>query len=145
MARRYKFIIVIVALVLCFLISLHEYHRELGRAGTSNGALSSAGASNSPCFNFRHAVSHVGETGCVSGMVLDAYTSKSGNTFLDFCASYRNCPFSSVIFASDRKKFGNLETLTGRQVEIRGMIRTYGGRSEIIVRDPSQIQVAAQP
>lgn len=93
------------------------------------------------CVDFRDAGSHTGETGCVTGRILRAYTSRAGNTFLDFCPDYRNCPFTSVVFASDRNKFGNLETLAGRAVEIRGPITVYQGRAEIIIRDPQQIQV----
>jgi len=50
-----------------------------------------------------------------------------------------------VIFASDRKKFGNLATLAGREVQIRGMVATYQGRAEIIIRDPWQLQVPGTP
>lgn len=122
------------------LIALHEYHRasQTRRRGLYGHSALAAG----PCFDFHQATSHAGETGCVSGLVLRAYTSKAGNTFLDFCSDYKTCPFSSVIFASDRKKFGDLETLSGNRVEIRGLITTYNGRSEIIIHDPWQIQAA---
>jgi hypothetical protein len=73
--------------------------------------------------------------------VLRAYTSRAGNTFLDFCPDYRTCPFTSVIFDSDRSKFGDLGALAGRQVEIRGAVVAYEGRAEIVIRDPEQIRV----
>jgi hypothetical protein len=82
----------------------------------------------------------VGGPGCVSGRLLRAYTSRGGNTFLDFCEDYRTCPFTSVIFSSDKSKFGDLGMLTGRQVEIQGTITVYEGRAEIIIRDPQQIR-----
>jgi len=94
------------------------------------------------CVDFRNAGPHAGETGCVSGRVLKAFTSKGGNTFLDFCEDYHDCPFTSVIFSSDKRKFGNLESLAGRQIEIRGLITTYQGRPEIVIRDPEQIRLA---
>ncbi|MGH9358633.1 MAG: hypothetical protein ACRD1O_05610 [Terriglobia bacterium] len=137
MRRRNKIIAVAIAVAACSLISIREYDR--GRT-VRQEAVASGGASI-PCIDFRQAKSHAGETGCVSGYVLRAYTSRSGNTFLDFCADYRNCPFSSVIFASDRKNFGNLETLAGREVQIRGLITAYQGRAEIVVRNPWQLQV----
>ncbi|MGH9432699.1 MAG: hypothetical protein ACRD3T_14245 [Terriglobia bacterium] len=92
------------------------------------------------CVDFHQAASRVGQNGCVTGQVLRAYTSKSGNTFLDFCQDYRSCPFTSVIFSSDRPRFGDLTALEGRVVEIRGTIKTYAGRAEIVVRDPEQIR-----
>jgi hypothetical protein len=94
------------------------------------------------CVDFHDAGSHAGETGCVSGRVLKVFTSRGGNTFLDFCEDYRDCPFSSVIFSSDKPKFGDLQFLAGRQIEIRGPITLYQGRPEIIIRDPEQIRMA---
>lgn len=58
---------------------------------------SSSRAAAGPCVDFRDAIRHTGENGCVQGRVLRAYTSSRGNTFLDFCDDYRNCPFGSVI------------------------------------------------
>jgi hypothetical protein len=142
MVRKHKLIVIGSILGLCCLVSLHEYHR----AGEPHDriALTSSFSSGEggPCLDFHQASSHAGENGCVSGFVLRAFTSKAGNTFLDFCTDYKNCPFSSVIFASDRNKFGNLEALAGRQVELRGLISTYNGHAEIIIRNPQQIQAA---
>jgi hypothetical protein len=95
-----------------------------------------------PCLELDQAGSHPGEQACVAGRVLKVFTSRSGTTFLDFCGDYRNCPFTSVIFGSDRQKFGNLETLTGHQIEIRGTIKQYNGRPEIVISDPGQIREA---
>jgi hypothetical protein len=92
--------------------------------------------------DFHDAGPQAGETGCVSGRVLKVFTSRGGNTFLDFCEDYRDCPFTSVIFSSDKHKFGDLESLAGRQIEIRGPITVYQGRPEIIIRDPEQIRMA---
>ncbi len=94
-----------------------------------------------PCVDFREAAKHVGEQGCVAGRVVGVVTSRAGNTFLDFCPDYRQCPFSTVIFVSDRNKFGDLESLRGRQVEIHGPITVYKSRPQIIIHDPRQIRV----
>jgi hypothetical protein len=94
------------------------------------------------CVDFHDAGPQAGETGCVSGRVLKVFTSRNGNTFLDFCEDYRDCPFSSVIFSSDKDKFGDLQFLAGRQIEIRGPITVYQGRPEIVIRDPEQIRMA---
>ena len=94
------------------------------------------------CVDFHDATYHVGEEGCIKGRVLRVFTSRAGNTFLDFCPDYHTCPFTSVIFASDHAKFGDLDSLTNRSVEIRGRIRMYEGRAEIIVNDPKQIRIA---
>jgi len=93
------------------------------------------------CVDFHDAAPHVGKTGCVSGRVVKVFTSQGGNTFLDFCEDYRACPFTSVIFSADKNKFGDLASLAGRQIEIRGSITVYQGRPEIIIRDPEQIRL----
>ena len=94
------------------------------------------------CIQLRDAALHTGENTCVEGRVLRVFTSRSGATFLDFCQDYHHCPFGSVIFATDRSRFGNLGSLEGRKVEISGEITTYNGRAEIVIRDPKQIRVA---
>ena len=94
------------------------------------------------CVDFHDAAPHAGEMGCVSGRVAKVFTSGSGNTFLDFCEDYHDCPFTSVIFSSDKNKFGDLQSLAGRQIEIRGLISAYQGKPEIVVRDPGQIRAA---
>ena len=103
----------------------------------SPGAAEMAG-----CVDFRQAGDHTGQTGCVSGRILRVFTSRAGNTYLDFCPDYRSCPFSSIIFASDRDKFGDLGTLGGRTIELRGLISVYQGRAQIVVHDPQQIRLA---
>lgn len=138
MSRKYKIGIVVVAVAVAYWMGVRSHQRAAPRP---QSYASPPVAQDGTCVDFRQAASHAGERGCVSGYVLRAYTSKSGNTFLDFCPDYRNCPFSTVIFASDHQKFGNLETLEGRGVEIRGFITTYQGHAEMIVHDPDQIQV----
>ncbi len=141
MTRKHKLVIVAAILAIVAIIGV----REIWVSGRASGRTAAAGSNSpmgdGPCVSFRQASAHTGAEGCVSGLVLRAYTSKGGSTFLDFCSDYRACPFSSVIFASDRKKFGDLESLTGRTVELRGLITTYSGRAEIIIHDPSQIHV----
>jgi hypothetical protein len=137
---KYKSVIggLVLALVTVSLISVREYRRARGRVSF---APPPAIAKSGPCIDFHQASSHVGENGCVTGYVLRAFTSKAGNTFLDFCTDYRSCPFTAVIFASDHTKFGDLETLQGRQVELRGFVSTYHDQAEIIIHDPWQIRV----
>ena len=118
--------------------------RRVGRSPSSNSSFASRSSRGemAGCVDFRDAGPHAGETGCVCGRVLKVFISRSGNTFLDFCEDYRNCAFTSVIFSSDKDKFGDLESLAGRQIEIRGPITMYQGRPQIIIRDPEQIRLA---
>jgi hypothetical protein len=119
--------------------------RRAGRSPSTTSSFASGSSSRGEtagCVDFHDAGPHAGETGCVSGRVLKVFTSRGGNTFLDFCEDYRDCPFTSTIFSSDKHKFGDLQSLAGRQIEIRGPITVYQGRPEIIIRDPEQIRMA---
>jgi len=101
-----------------------------------------SGGEATGCVAIPDAAPLAGKTGCVTGRVLKVFTSKGGNTFFDFCEDYHDCPFTSVIFSSDKSKFGDVQSLAGRQIEIRGSITAYRGKPEIIIRDPEQIRVA---
>jgi len=127
-------------LAVCSGLSALVAYRSARRQSAS---LTGAAHESSSCVDFREAGRHTGETGCVSGHVVKVFASRGGNTFLDFCQDYHDCPFTSVVFSSDRKKFGDLSALAGRRVEIHGAITTYNGHAEIIIREPRQIQQAA--
>jgi hypothetical protein len=101
-----------------------------------------AAGNASPCVDINHAESLVGKNGCITALVLRVFSARSGNTFLDFCENYRTCSFTSVIFAADQSKFGNLQSLQGKRVEIRGEVVTYQGHAEIIIHDPRQVRSA---
>jgi hypothetical protein len=112
-------------------------HRAGPAAALGVGSESKTG----DCVPFSDAGARVGTAGCVRGRILRVFTSRAGNTFLDFCPDYRRCPFTCVIFADDRGKFGDLNALGGQQVELRGPVTIYEGRAEIIIHDPQQIRV----
>lgn len=129
--KRFLRVVLLVAVVSSF-SALVAY-----RLGIRRGKIDRINSGS--CLSINDAGQRAGQVGCVTGRVLRVYTSRGGNTFLDFCSDYRNCPFTSVVFASDRDKFGNLQALSTRRVEIRGEIETYQGRAEIIIRDPEQL------
>jgi hypothetical protein len=138
----------VVSISLAALLGYRLALRNLSRPFTERGGATGGGASRGQpgqsmagCVDFHDAGQHTGETTCISGRVLRVYVSRSESVFLDFCPNYRDCPFSSVIFASDRTKFGDLNALNGREVEIQGRISIYNSRAEIVIRDPEQVHV----
>jgi hypothetical protein len=100
----------------------------------------SSGSGSAACVDIRNAATLEGKRGCVGGLILRVYTARSGNSFLDFCQDYRTCPFTSVIFSKDQAKFGDLGSLQGKRVEIKGDVVAYQGRAEIILHDPQQVR-----
>jgi hypothetical protein len=141
--RKQIVVVALIVLVASSLSALVAYRRAIRQSGLRDGAAGVVRAGGSGgCLDFHDAGSHTGETGCVSGRVLRVFVSRGGNVFLDFCADYRKCPFTSVIFSSDRGKFGDLSTLGGRDVEIQGFITVYQGRAEVVIHDAQQIRVS---
>ncbi len=109
---------------------------------TSNPQISSTiDGSLTTCYDYTDARKHIGETGCIKGKIVQVYTSTKGNTFLNFCYDYKTCPFSAVIFSSDANKFSDPQKYSGKNVEFTGLIRTYEGSAEIILKSPTQIKI----
>jgi hypothetical protein len=100
--------------------------------------LASSSLFASDCIPVQDAGKHVGETKCVTGKVLHVKVAQRVH-FLDFCEDQLACPFTVVIFSHDLKDVGDVRQLTGRSIEIRGPIKIYDGKSEIILSRISQI------
>jgi hypothetical protein len=98
---------------------------------------SSAAASD--CLSIRDAGEHVGETKCITGKVTHVKVGPKGVHFVSFCEDQMACPFSVVVFASDLKDVGDVRRLEGRVIEIRGPVKLYDGRPEIILNRISQL------
>ncbi|MCX7589673.1 MAG: thermonuclease family protein [Patescibacteria group bacterium] len=79
----------------------------------------------------------------VEGKIVSVYRSKTNTIFLNFGKNYPNNCFTAVIFNSDQKNFmDNLENYyENKIVRIRGIIKEYKGKPEIILKNQSQIEV----
>jgi hypothetical protein len=71
-----------------------------------------------------------------------AFTSKSGNTFLNIGASYPNQTFTGWIPpASPVSKSALLSDIEGKRVKISGRIEMYKGKPEIRINAASQLEI----
>ena len=141
MSRKQIVAVAILVLIASMISALIAYRHGVRRASLPVAASRpTMPRTNEPCVDFSEAGSRVGKPGCVKGRILKVYTSRAENTFLDFCQDYRTCPFTAVVFTADRSKFGDLSTLSGRLVEIRGAVTSYRNRAEIVIHDPEQIR-----
>jgi len=95
------------------------------------------------CIPIHEAGQHIGETKCVTGKVIRVKTGTKGVHFLDFCEDAMACPFTVIVFANDLKDVGDVRRLAGRTIEIRGAVKAYDGRPEIILSRISQIEGGA--
>jgi len=93
----------------------------------------------SDCLPIREAGAHVGETKCVTGKIIRVKVGPRGVHFLDFCEDQMACPFTVVVFGHDLKDVGDVRRLAGRTIEIRGPVKIYDGRPEIILSRIGQI------
>jgi micrococcal nuclease len=87
---------------------------------------------------------YIGKEIIVEGKVADTHRSlKSDTVFLNFEKPYPNQCFTAVIFRSNLYKFiQNPENYyLNKRVRVFGKIKEYQGRPEIILEDPSQIEV----
>ena|SRR5271156_37552 len=93
----------------------------------------------SDCLPISDAKQHVGETKCVTGKVLRVKLGAKGVHFVDFCEDQAACPFTVVVFPHDLKDVGDVRRLAGKMIEIRGPVKLYDGRAEIILNRVSQV------
>jgi hypothetical protein len=62
-----------------------------------------------------------------------------GVTLFDFCQNSMVCPFTVVVFAHDLKRIGDVNQLQNRVIEIRGPVKEYDGRAEIVLEQARQL------
>ncbi|HXY12934.1 MAG TPA: hypothetical protein VEI26_00390 [Terriglobales bacterium] len=91
------------------------------------------------CIPITEAQSHIGETRCVTGKVLRVKPGARGVTFFDFCEDFRVCPFTVVIFPGHLKDIGDVRQLKDKVVQIRGDLKEYDGRAEIVLSELRQL------
>ena len=87
------------------------------------------------------AAAHTGQTATVEGVVSNVHQSSGGTVFLDLGGSFPNNTFAAVIFPSDTSKFPEVNSLSGKKVDITGPIQEYRGKPEIILKSANQLKV----
>ncbi len=123
-----KLIAICQALIIFFLLTLLTQPYTLSQSKTQ-------------IYTSTEAINHIGEFASVKGKVYQVYISRKGTIFLNIDGIYPNNPFSAVIFNSDAPKFTNIRSLEGKTIIVTGLIRTYQGKPEIIIREPNQIKI----
>ncbi len=91
-----------------------------------------------------NAGNYLGKEIIVEGKVVDTYHDLKSNTvFLNFEKPYPNHCFVGVIFSSDQYKFVQKpeDYYSGKTARIRGEIKEYEGKPEIILKTPTQIEI----
>jgi hypothetical protein len=92
-------------------------------------------------YSDREAAAHAGEVATVIGTVVTVHRTESGNLYLNFGADYPHQTFSGAVLNPRGPAFRNLDGLAGKRVGIRGLIKLYKGRGEIVIERVEQIVV----
>jgi len=89
------------------------------------------------------AARYVGQVVTVEGQVVQVSVSRQSNTtFLNFGGRYPDHVFVAVIFRSAASAFPDPTQWEGRRVHVRGRVRMYRGKPEIVLDSPSQLAAA---
>lgn len=86
---------------------------------------------------------YLGKELIVEGKIVDTFRSKTNTIFLNFEQPYPHQCFTAVIFNSSQSQFvlNPEKYYLGKTVRVRGKIKEYQGRPEIILVASSQIEI----
>jgi hypothetical protein len=93
------------------------------------------------CYTPEDALSHQNKDVCVAVHVYDVVELADGTRFLDVCSpetSDAQCRFTVMSLNGDRRDVGELSQYRQQDIQIRGVVRPYAGRSEIILSHARQ-------
>jgi hypothetical protein len=88
------------------------------------------------------AAKHIGEEVVVEGVISDVgYSARSDTTFLNMGGKYPNHIFTAVIFRTAKPLFPEARSWEGKKVRIRGVVKEYRGKPEIVLERVDQVTV----
>ena len=94
------------------------------------------------CITPEDALQHVDKNVCISAHVYRVVDAADGIHFLDVCSpqtSDADCHFFILSFNRDEKSVGNIQSLVGQTIHIRGTVHTIQGRAEIVLSNKQQL------
>jgi hypothetical protein len=86
---------------------------------------------------------HLNKDICVAAHVYEVIELQDGTRFLDLCSPEvpdEQCRFSVVSPREDRGEVGELKQLREQEIQIRGIVRPFGGRMEIVLSHVRQLR-----
>jgi len=85
------------------------------------------------------AAKHVGELVIVEGKVEQIVLTVNLTTHINFGGLYPNHMFTATIFKARQSFFKSVKAYEGRVIQVRGVVRLYRGKPEIVLEEPDQI------
>jgi hypothetical protein len=99
------------------------------------------------CYSPEDALAHQNKDVCVAAHVYEVVELADGTRFLDVCSPEtpdEKCRFTVMSANGDRKTVGDLGQYREQDVQIRGVVRPFGGRAEILLSDARQFHGGAE-
>jgi DNA/RNA endonuclease YhcR with UshA esterase domain len=119
-------------LVISCVLAVSAYSQETNSAGTNSTPAKKIAAPE--------AATHYNETLIVTGKIAQVNVRPSV-VILNFDKPFPDSPFSAVVFSRATNRFGDLSKLEGKQVEIKGLIKQYRNKPEIILDTTNQLVI----
>jgi hypothetical protein len=102
----------------------------------------SAAVAKPDCIPPEQALQHLHKDVCVEAHVYRVVDASDGIRFLDVCSpetSDADCHFFILTSTEDKKSVGNLESLEGQTIQIRGKILPIQGRADMVFSSKEQL------
>ncbi|HTU52206.1 MAG TPA: hypothetical protein VMF56_16570 [Acidobacteriaceae bacterium] len=103
---------------------------------------SSAAVAKRACIAPEQALQHLHKDVCVEARVYRVVDGSDGIRFLDVCSpetSDADCHFFIISSTEDKKSVGNLDSLVGQTIQIRGKLLPIQGRADMIFSSKEQL------
>jgi DNA/RNA endonuclease YhcR with UshA esterase domain len=113
---------------------------SLSAADTNAPASSKAGNATPMKIGTLDATNYYDQTMIVTGKVVQV-TIRPSVTFLNLDKPFPNSPFAIVIIHGKSSYYGDANALKGKSVEIRGKIKNYKDKPEIVLDSTNQLTV----
>jgi DNA/RNA endonuclease YhcR with UshA esterase domain len=92
-----------------------------------------------PTITPAEAAKHVGEQVIVQGTVDQVVLTVNLTTHINFGGRYPNHVFTATIFKARQSFFSGVKGYEGKVIQVRGVVRLYRGKPEIVLNDPDQL------
>src|ERR1017187_8204640 len=125
---------------LLFILAVLTVAIQLPADETDASALPKGGAPSLLKIGTADADKYYDQTMIVTGRVAQV-TIRPTVTFLNLDKNYPNSPFSVVIFHGKSSFYGDANALKGKAVEIKGKIKNYQDKPEIVLDSTNQLTV----
>ncbi len=115
-----------------FALVFSAYSQDTNSARTNSEPAKKIGAAE--------AGKHYNETLIVTGKIVQVSVRPSV-VILNLDKPFPDSPFSAVVFSRATNRFGDLSKLQGKEVEIKGLVKQYRNKPEIVMENTNQLVI----